>query len=826
MTGHPRAIALIRTLNAVFFFATSAYCLLAYIPFAYQVFLKPEVLWWMPDFLALHVPVYWLTFLLTALTLKPFLSRTGSRTIARQLALWYVLFGAAIGLVLIVKPVMGSVDNTPRSLAISLIALTPVIWLAAFDHAAAPSAAVGLSDERRVLAASVSAAFCAWAAYAIGSPIRLRHVAGIDLPVGGWWASAGLSGVMHLFVFAAVFLALVSVRRAAGLTRLGGKLEYALLVAMAGGISARVLYSLVFTSLTFVGAGAAAAASMMGLTIAFAWSGIARWQGRAARAQWTALELFLSPVGYRNAGTAWSAVVLLPFIAYGLTAASSRMDWNFIVQKLGVLAVWLLAFGACSALSNRLRVVPGRAALAVVPLLALGLFQGAEVAIAHSGAALDAESVFDRYAALDLSFRLIRDERQPQSQDTAEFYARLKSNTLVAPPRIKPYDIQFAPRVLRPSKRPPHIFLFVVDSLRRDYVSTYNPAVTFTPAIGRFASESFVFRRAFTRYGGTGLAVPSIWAGGMLMHMIDQRPFDGRDSLLKLIDGLGYRPIIGVDSVLRDLIPEHSNIVELDKGVPSMECDFCRTLGELRTRLDASDGDPRPVFSYTLPQNVHIAVAARHRVPSDRTYPGFFAPVADTVRDIDRCFGEFIEFLRQTNRYDDSIVILTADHGDSLGEEGRWGHGYFMVPEVMRVPLLIRLPPALRERVATDLGRVAFTTDLAPTLYALTGNAAAGLGPLFGSPLFVERGTDLMARRHESFVLASSYGAVYGMLRHNGRKLYAADAVDGRDDAYDMSGDLKDRRIAITQGMLSLNRRLITEQLDTLAALNHYNVKP
>jgi arylsulfatase A-like enzyme len=232
------------------------------------------------------------------------------------------------------------------------------------------------------------------------------------------------------------------------------------------------------------------------------------------------------------------------------------------------------------------------------------------------------------------------------------------------------------------------------------------------------------------------------------------------------------------------------------------------------------------VFSYTLPQNVHIAVAARHQVPSGRTYPGFFAPVADTVRDVDRCFGEFVEYLRQTGRYDDSIVILTADHGDSLGEEGRWGHGYFMVPEVVRVPLLIHLPPSLRTRVATDLSRVAFTTDLAPTLYALTGNEAADLGPLFGSPLFVEPGTDLSARRRQSFVLASSYGAVYGMLRHNGRKLYAADAVDGRDDAYDMSDDRMDRRVAITQAMRSLNRRLITEQLDTLAALNHYDVQP
>ena len=65
---------------------------------------------------------------------------------------------------------------------------------------------------------------------------------------------------------------------------------------------------------------------------------------------------------------------------------------------------------------------------------------------------------------------------------------------------------------------PPHIFLLVVDSLRRDYLSPYNPQVTFTPAFDQFAREEFAFQRAFTRYGGTGLSMPAIWAGSMILH--------------------------------------------------------------------------------------------------------------------------------------------------------------------------------------------------------------------------------------------------------------------------------------------------------------------
>ena len=56
-----------------------------------------------------------------------------------------------------------------------------------------------------------------------------------------------------------------------------------------------------------------------------------------------------------------------------------------------------------------------------------------------------------------------------------------------------------APAALRP-----HIFVFVIDSLRRDYVSPYNRQVSFTPALERFARESTVFERAFTRYGPPG----------------------------------------------------------------------------------------------------------------------------------------------------------------------------------------------------------------------------------------------------------------------------------------------------------------------------------
>jgi arylsulfatase A-like enzyme len=276
---------------------------------------------------------------------------------------------------------------------------------------------------------------------------------------------------------------------------------------------------------------------------------------------------------------------------------------------------------------------------------------------------------------------------------------------------------------------------------------------------------------------------------------------------------------MGVDTEMQELLPPNGALVELDRGVPSMEQDFCRTQRELQGKLMAWAADSRPVFAYTLPQNVHIAVASKKKVPQE--YPGFFAPVAESVREVDRCFGEFVTFLRRSKLYDESVIILTSDHGDSLGEEGRWGHSYFLAPEVMRIPLIVRLPPALRARFTTDLGRVSFSTDLTPTLYALLGHEPADLGSLFGVSLVTRRGTDPVSRRDESFLLASSYGAVYGVLRHNGRTLYIANGVDGRDEAYDLSRS-PGRRIAVARSMAAENRQLMTKQLDRLAALNGF----
>ena len=272
----------------------------------------------------------------------------------------------------------------------------------------------------------------------------------------------------------------------------------------------------------------------------------------------------------------------------------------------------------------------------------------------------------------------------------------------------------------RSSERPPHVFLFIIDSLRRDYVSPYNRAVSFTPAMQAFAGDSFVFTRAFSRYGGTGLAVPSIFAGAMVIHKQYVTPFARMNALEKLVVAKGYRRFITEDHITDELFAASSGTIGLDHQVTEMLHTFCRTMGELGHHLESLPDGP-PVFAMTRPLDLHIGNIVSAKVPPGESYPGFHGPYAARVRRIDACFGEFIETLKRAGLYDNSIIILTSDHGDSLGEGQRWGHGFTAFPEVLRIPLIIHVPAALRARMSADLGRVSFSTDITPTLYALLG---------------------------------------------------------------------------------------------------------
>jgi arylsulfatase A-like enzyme len=210
-------------------------------------------------------------------------------------------------------------------------------------------------------------------------------------------------------------------------------------------------------------------------------------------------------------------------------------------------------------------------------------------------------------------------------------------------------------------------------------------------------------------------------------------------------------------------------------------------------------------------------------VPTGEAYPGFQGPYASRVRRIDACFGTFVDFLKRRGLYDKSIIILTSDHGEMLGENGEWGHVYYLSPEVLRIPLIMRLPPSMAAKLGVDLNAVAFSTDITPTLYAALGYEPHRTTWLMGEPLIAVPGADFSERRRRTEVVAASYGPVWGALAQNGRQLYVIDTIKGREQAYELTPNAGSIAVPVTAGLREASQRAIREHIDEINRVYQVN---
>ena len=67
-------------------------------------------------------------------------------------------------------------------------------------------------------------------------------------------------------------------------------------------------------------------------------------------------------------------------------------------------------------------------------------------------------------------------------------------------------------------------------------------------------------------------------------------------------------------------------------------------------------------------------------------------PYDGEVAWCDEQVGRLVSALREAGTLDDTLVIVTSDHGEALGEHGEDVHGYFVYESTLRVPLLLRGP--------------------------------------------------------------------------------------------------------------------------------------
>jgi arylsulfatase A-like enzyme len=298
------------------------------------------------------------------------------------------------------------------------------------------------------------------------------------------------------------------------------------------------------------------------------------------------------------------------------------------------------------------------------------------------------------------------------------------------------------------------------------------------------------------------------------------------NALAKLLAHEQYDEWISMEHITNVILPPAVRREALDAGVPVKNFRLCQTLGEIRSRLATRPDSAPPIFAYSLPQDVHVSVITREgaRAIDDGDYSGFYSPVASRVRRLDACLGEFVSDLKARGLYDQSVIILTSDHGDSLGEDGRMGHAYSLYPEIVRVPLIIHVPPALRSAWSWDESRAVYSTDITPTLYQLLGHEPSQPAPFFGEPLAQRPGAPLPARTPR--MVAASYGAVYGAVLAGATRYYVFDAIAMRERAFELSDSPDYKEEPVTPATREQGLNVIRETVSAISAFYRFPTSP
>lgn len=153
------------------------------------------------------------------------------------------------------------------------------------------------------------------------------------------------------------------------------------------------------------------------------------------------------------------------------------------------------------------------------------------------------------------------------------------------------------------------------------------------------------------------------------------------------------------------------------------------------------------------------------------------------VEAVDKAIGEIIAQLEDQGVYDETLIVVTAGHGESLGEHGLVGHEFNLYDQTLHVPLVIKLPeesPFLEEsrRLAESFFR---QVDIAPTILDLLGlNPMRGSS---GSSMLKSEPRVLTAEAHDS----DSSRTLYAKRDERYKLIYSSN--DNRFEMYDLAQD-------------------------------------
>ncbi len=115
----------------------------------------------------------------------------------------------------------------------------------------------------------------------------------------------------------------------------------------------------------------------------------------------------------------------------------------------------------------------------------------------------------------------------------------------------------------------------------------------------------------------------------------------------------------------------------------------------------------------------------------------------DRIRSIDRSIGQIRSLLIELDQWDDTLFIITSDHGEAFFEHGLYRHDQVPFNEVLKVPLIVSYPRLLRERGVRAVAGITWHLDLLPTILSLANVPYPGkLRGIDLAPLLIESGKE------------------------------------------------------------------------------------
>jgi len=812
----------LRILAGTYFVLTSLYCMLAYLPYTYTAFIKAPPYPWMPWFAHHQALLFWLASIAWILgglgKIYPKYSRESPR--ARLPFLWTLLMGPYVT----VYPFLPGLQSDRTAFWWSIGSLLPVIGFSVWDLCT-QKARTQSPEPRRAFGYSsgVIVAIAVSAIYIIGARLQVYQESHSLGPYKQFANTALWSLVSHIAVAMAVLSALNLIYLIASKTPKPEHLTRWLLGIAIVVCLWVVLERFLDSAMSFDGWSAYLYAFLFAASLTI-WG-------------FSLVLPIVDRSANRSLSTSRAIVIWIVILALAALALMSRTliggeDWNGFVGSTWALIFWI----AMSICVYRLR--PARtsySAITVITILLGSAFvykalQYTEIFWSKPLGSTDDEILLtlEDYGSRDASFLLahhvLGNSRHERCGDLCRI---LREFTNVRNTHIS-QGVILVDNMVRSQEERPNVFIFVIDSMRADYLGAFNSKIDYTPNLDALARDGVVFHRAYTHYAGTSISEPGIWAGAELLHTHFPQPFDEVNSLRTLAKTDGYELVISYDTVLQQLFTSADIVtkLDLDKNLWN-RYEACSTINELESHLDSRQNKNQPVFFYAQPMNVHQF--ARNDVPSPTSQhwperPGLNTRITYEVHWVDGCIGGFVNYLKQRGLYDDSIIVVTADHGDATGELGRTSHSTSIWPEIMRVPLIMHLPTKMRREFVYDDTRLSTLTDIAPTLYYVLGHGPIRQNPLYGRPLLAKTKEELDRYQPHDLLLASDVRAVYGILSEDGRYLYTTYDSPAESYLFDLVNDPNAQHSILTPALKQRYDEEIIEHLHMVG--DYYGYKP